>query len=147
MLWEPQARSTGAKTLSLPAATSPPRPQPHHRAHPSSSTVQARLSGVSPQVTSPCLTVLHFSISSRISGFTFSIMSTSCWLLFSIPCTTNTLVPWKPSSYSLNLRYLEVGSSSPLWLLVTRTGPGTTDSGLSGSELGYECLGLVPSKN
>ena len=94
MLLGPQARSTGAKTPSLPAATSPPRPQPHHRAHPSSSTVQARLSGVSPQVTSPCLTVLHFSISSRISGFTFSIMSTSCWLLFSIPLgITNTLVP------------------------------------------------------
>lgn len=89
----------------------------------------------------------HFRISSHISGFTFSKMSTNCWLLFSIPCTTNTLVPWKASSHSLNLRHLEVGSSSPLWLLVTRTGPRTTDSDLSGSESGYECLGLVHSKN
>lgn len=39
-------------------------------------------------------TVLHFSISSLISGFTFSMISTSCWLLFSIPLgITNTLVP------------------------------------------------------
>lgn len=42
---------------------------------------------------------------------------------FSIPCIINTLVPWKAFSHSLNLRYLEVGSSSPLWLLVSRTGP------------------------
>lgn len=93
MLLGPDARSTGAKILSLPTPTSPPCLQPHH---PWFFIVQARLFEVSPYVTSPCLTVLHFSISSRISGFTFSIMSTSCWLLFSIPLgITNTLVPGK----------------------------------------------------
>lgn len=91
--------------------------------------------------------VLHFRISGQISCFTVSKLSTNSWLLFSITLgITNTMVPWKASTLTQS-SLLGSGIFQSIVAIGEKNSQGPADSCLSGSELGYICLGLVLSKN